>query len=57
MSGWCLEVEGIYGMSEWYMMCLDLPEGQVKINQVRTGKVRTGQDRCLKGVLRVLLDV
>ena len=56
MSGWCLE--GIYGMSEWYVMCLDLSEGQVRTSQVRIGKVRaglvrTGQDRCLENIWRV----
>ena len=56
MSGWCLE--GIYGMPEWNVRCLDLSEGQVRRSQVRIGKartghVRTGQDRCLEGVFRV----
>ena len=67
MSGGCLAgvlkvsqkyLQGIYGMSEWYLRCLDVSEGQVKTSQVRigkarTGQVRTGQDRCLKGVWRV----
>ena len=51
MSGWCLE--GIYGMSEWYVICLDLSEVQFATSQVRIGKVRTGQDRCLLGVPQV----
>ena len=51
-------LEGIYGMSEWYVRCLDASEVQVRTSQVRigkatTGQVRTGQDRCLAGVLRV----
>ena len=62
VSGRCLKgvcrvsqgcLEGIYGLSEWYVMCLNLSEGQVRTNQVRIGKVRTGQDRCLAGVSRV----
>ena len=32
-------------MSEWYVICLDLSEGQVRTSQVRTGQVRTGQVR------------
>ena len=51
MSEWCLE--GIYGMSEWYVMCLDVSQGQVRTSQVRIGKATTGQDRCLAGVLGV----
>ena len=56
MSQRCLE--GIYGMSEWYVMCLDVSEGQVRTSQVRIGivrtsQVRTGQDRCLEGVWQV----
>ena len=59
-------LEGIYGMSEWYVRGLDVSEGQVRTSQVRIGKARTGQvrtvqDRCVAGVLRVsggyLLDV
>ena len=46
-------VEGIYGMSKWYVRCLDVSEGQVRTSQVRIGKARTGQDRCLEGALRV----
>ena len=67
MSGRCLKavcrvsqrcLEGIYGMSEWYVRCLDVSEGQVRSSQVRigkarTGQVRAGQDRCLAGVFRV----
>ena len=62
MSGRCFKgvcsvsqryLEGIYGMSEWYIRCLDVYEGQVRTSQVRIGKVRTGQDRCLADVLRV----
>ena len=54
MSGRCLK--GIYGMSEWYVRCLHVSEGQVKtsqvrISKVRTGQVRTGSDRCLEGVV------
>ena len=53
LSGRCLE--GTYGMSEWYVRCLDVSQGQVRTSQVRigkvrTGQVRTGQDRCLEGV-------
>ena len=51
-------LEGIYGMSEWYVRCLDVSEGQVRnskvrIGKARTGQVRTGQDRCPEGALRV----
>ena len=51
-SGWCLE--GIYGLSEWYVRCLDVSEGHLRTSQVRIGKVktdqvRTGRDRCLEG--------
>ena len=67
MSGRCLKavcrvsqrcLEGIYGMSEWYVRCLDVSEGQVRTSQIRigkarTGQVRTGQDRCLEGASRV----
>ena len=67
MSGRCLKavcrvsqrcLEGIYGMSEWYVRCLDVSEGQVRSSQVRIGKARagqvwTGQARCLEGALRV----
>ena len=67
MSGRCLKavcrvsqrcLEGIYGMSEWYVRCLDVSEGQVRssqvrIDKVRTSQVRTGQDRCLEGVSKV----
>ena len=38
-------LEGIYGMFEWYVRCLDVSEGQVRTSQVRIGKVRTGQVR------------
>ena len=51
MSGWCLE--GIHGMSEWYVMCQDLSDGQVRTNQVRIGKVRSGKYICLEGVLQL----
>ena len=56
MSGWCQE--GIYGMPEWNVRCLDVSEGQVRTSQVgigkvRTGQVRTGKGRCLKGAWRV----
>ena len=64
MSGRCLKavwrvsqrcLEGIYGMVEWYVRCLDVSEWQVRTSQVRIGKVRTsqvkaGQDRCLEGI-------
>ena len=55
-SGRCLE--GIYGMSEWYVRCLDASEGQVRTCQVRigivgTGQIRTGQNRCLGCVWQV----
>ena len=43
-------MEGIYGMSEWYVRCLDGSEGKVRTSQVRIGKVRTDQDRCLEDV-------
>ena len=51
-------MEGIYGMPEWYVRCLDVSEGQVRSSQVRIGKVRTsqvrtGQDRCLEGIWKV----
>ena len=59
MSGWCLKavcrvsqrcLEGIYGMSEWHVRCLDVSEGQVMTSQVRICKVRTGQvSGCLEG--------
>ena len=51
-------------MSEWYVMCLDVSEGQVRTSPVRIGKVRTGQSKgrsrqmsggCLAGVLRVFV--
>ena len=32
-------------MSEWYVRCLDVSEGQVRTSLVRIGKVRTGQVR------------
>ena len=32
-------------MYEWYVMRLDLSEGQVRTNEDRIGKVRIGQDR------------
>ena len=32
MSGWCLE--GIHGISKWYVMCQDLSDGQVRTNRV-----------------------
>ena len=56
VSQMCLN--GAYGMSEWYVKCLDVSEGQVRTSQVRigktkTGQIRTGQDMCLAGVLRV----
>ena len=52
MPGGCLKrvlrvshrcLEGIYGMSEWYVRCLDVSEGHVRTSQVRIGKIRTGQ--------------
>ena len=64
LSGGCLAgvlsrcLKGIYGMSEWYVRCLHVSEGQVKtsqlrISKVRTGQVRTGSDRCLEGAWQV----
>ena len=38
-------MEGIYGMPEWYVRCLDVSEGQVRTSQVRISKVRSGQLR------------
>ena len=38
-------LEGIYGMSEWYVRCLDVYEGKVRTSQVRIGQARTGQVR------------
>ena len=38
-------LEGIYGMYEWYVGCLDVSDGQVRTGQVRIGQVRTGQVR------------
>ena len=38
LSGGCLE--GSYGMSEWYVGCIDDFEGQVRIGQVRTSRDR-----------------
>ena len=49
----CEISEGIYGMPEWYVRCLDVSEGQVRTSQVRIGKVKTGPDRCLAGVWQV----
>ena len=43
MSGGCLG--DIYGMSEWYVECLDVSEGQNGTCQVRIGQVRIGQVR------------
>ena len=46
VSGRCLKgvwmesqrcLEGIYGMSEWYVRCLDVSEGQIRTSQVRIG--------------------
>ena len=56
MCGGCLE--GVYGMPEWYVRCLDVSEGQARSSQVRIGKVMTGQvktghGRCLEGVWQV----
>ena len=50
VSGGCLEgvlrvSKGIYGISEWYMGCLDVSEGQIRIGQVRTDQVRSSQVR------------
>ena len=46
-------LEGIYGMSEQYVRCLDVSEGQVRSSQVwigkiSTGKIRTGQVRTVQ---------
>ena len=47
MSGGCLAgvlkvsqkyLQGIYGMSEWYVMYLDVSEGQVRTSQIRIDK-------------------
>ena len=75
MSGGCLEgvsrvsvvcrvsqrcLEGIYGMSEWYVRCQDVSEGQVRTSKVRIDKVNTGaymvSGRCLKGVRRLSVE-
>ena len=32
-------------MSEWYVGCLDVSEGQARIGQARTGQVETGKVR------------
>ena len=41
MSGWCLE--GICGMSKWYVGCQDVSEEQVRTGKVRMGQVRTSE--------------
>ena len=41
VSGWCLE--GIYGMSKWYVRCLDVSKGNsglVKLEQVKSRLVK-----------------
>ena len=67
VSGGCLAgvlrvaqryLEGIYGMSKWYVRYQDVSEGivrtcQVRKGKVRTSQVRTGHDRCLEGVWQV----
>ena len=39
VSKGCLEC--IYGLSEWYVACLDVSEEQVRTGLVRTGLFRT----------------
>jgi len=48
VSGGCLMGvwRGIYGMSEWYVGCLDVSEGQVRNGEVKIGQVRMRISRC-----------